>query len=78
MEGKTSLGCFICLLFNAIVLAKPLAGQQWDCLGTALFNTFPRHVASGVSGRFMTFVEETNSEAEKSRKDNEVRKISRK
>lgn len=71
-------GLFHCLLCNAILLAKGVAGNQRDRLGPALLNTFPRHVARGVSGRFMTFVEETNPEAEKSREDNEVRQISAK
>ena len=76
--GQDIPGLFHCLLFNAIILAKALAGHQRDRLGPGLFNTFPHHVARGVSGRFMTFVEETNSEAEKSREDNEVRQISAK
>lgn len=66
-----------CLLFNTTALAKALAACQRDCLGPELFNTLPHDVAKGGSGRFMAFVEETNSEA-RSREDNEVKWISAK
>lgn len=77
-RGQDILGLFHCLLFNAMILAKALVGHQRDRLGPALFNTFPCHVARGISGRFMTFVEDINSEAGKSREDNEVRQMSAK
>lgn len=35
-------------------------------------------MVGGISGRLMTFIEKTNSEAEKSIEDNEVRQITAK